>query len=181
MPRNRRVPHGPSRPDVSVGEEPANRNLEEDEGVTPRDALILVDLQNDFMPGGALAVARGDEVIAIANGLQPLFKMVIATRDWHSPEHGSFATSHPGSQPGDVIELAGQSQVLWPKHCMQHSPGAELASALDPCSGRYEVFKGEDPEVDSYSGFFDNDHGASCTARQYRSLATPANRHWLRD
>ena len=119
-------------------------------------ALILVDLQNDFCPGGALAVREGDRVIPVANGLQGSFDLVVATQDRHPADHGSVAANHEGKQPGDVIELGGLAQILWPVHCVQGTPGAELHPDLD--RGRIrEVFrKGTDPAVDSYSGFFDN-------------------------
>jgi nicotinamidase/pyrazinamidase len=119
-------------------------------------ALILVDLQYDFCPGGALAVARGDETIAVANRLMPHFSTVVATQDWHPADHGSFATEHPGKQPGDLIELAGVAQVVWPPHCVQDTHGAELHAGLVR-SKITEVFpKGTDRTIDSYSGFFDN-------------------------
>jgi len=119
-------------------------------------ALILVDIQNDFLPGGALAVPEGDRVIAVANALMPRFSLVVATQDWHPPDHGSFAGNHPGRAPGEVITLAGLQQVLWPTHCVQGTRGAEFAGTLarEPVA---QIFvKGVDPEVDSYSGFFDN-------------------------
>ncbi|MGM0488549.1 MAG: bifunctional nicotinamidase/pyrazinamidase [Planctomycetota bacterium] len=122
------------------------------------DALILVDLQNDFLPGGAMAVPHGDDVIPVANRLQPLFDLVVTTRDWHPPEHGSFVTSHPGSQPGEVVQLAGVSQIVWPVHCVRGTPGAELPCSLQPHCGRQEVLKGQELEIDSYSGFIDT-HG----------------------
>jgi nicotinamidase/pyrazinamidase len=119
-------------------------------------ALILVDLQNDFCPGGALAVANGDETIAIANRLLPHFATAVATQDWHPANHGSFAANHPGKQPYEMIDLHGLMQVLWPVHCVQDTPGAELRGDLDR-SRITEVFlKGTDPAIDSYSGFFDN-------------------------
>jgi nicotinamidase/pyrazinamidase len=118
-------------------------------------ALVLVDLQYDFMPGGALAVARGDEVVPIANRLLPHFTVVAATQDWHPRDHGSFADNHPGKNPYDVIDLDGVQQVLWPAHCVQGSRGAELHDLLDRT--KMTVFrKGSDKNVDSYSGFFDN-------------------------
>jgi len=89
-------------------------------------ALVLVDVQYDFMPGGALAVAHGDEVVAVAQALMPKFDVVIATQDWHPRDHASFAVNHPGKQIGEVIDLAGLPQVLWPAHCVQGSRGAEL-------------------------------------------------------
>jgi nicotinamidase/pyrazinamidase len=118
-------------------------------------ALILVDLQNDFCPGGALQVAAGDETVGVANRVAQHFKRVVATQDWHPAEHGSFAANHEGKVPYEVIELHGLPQVLWPVHCVQDTPGAALRSDL---SARIErVFpKGTDPTVDSYSGFWDN-------------------------
>ena len=119
-------------------------------------ALVLVDIQNDFCPGGSLAVSHGNEVVAVANRLSGLFDIVVATRDWHPVGHGSFATSHPGRQPGEVIDLNGVQQILWPDHCVQGTPGAEFVAGLDT-SPIMEVFeKGIDPGVDSYSTFFDN-------------------------
>ena len=119
-------------------------------------ALILVDLQNDFLPGGALAVPDGDAVVPVANSLMPFFGLVVATQDWHPADHGSFAANHPGRRVGEQIELAGLLQILWPTHCVQQTPGAELAGALNR-AGITRVFpKGTDVAVDSYSGFFDN-------------------------
>jgi nicotinamidase/pyrazinamidase len=119
-------------------------------------ALILVDIQNDFLPGGALAVPQGDEVVAVANELMLQYELVIATQDWHPAEHRSFATMHLGKQVGDVIELKGLQQVLWPVHCVQETRGAEFAQGLNLAGIRHVVQKGTDPDVDSYSGFFDN-------------------------
>lgn len=124
-------------------------------------ALVLVDLQYDFLPGGALAVAHGDETIAVANQLIPRFDVVVATQDWHPADHRSFAANHPDKRPGDVIELAGLPQVLWPVHCVQGTRGAEFHSALDPAAIAAVFRKGTDPAVDSYSGFFDNGHRAT--------------------
>jgi nicotinamidase/pyrazinamidase len=121
-------------------------------------ALILVDIQNDFLPGGALAVPEGDVVIPVANRLQPHFDLVVATQDWHPPDHASFAENHPGRSVGEVIELEGLEQHLWPVHCVQESPGAELAAGLDRGRIAHVFRKGEDPRIDSYSGFFDNGH-----------------------
>lgn len=121
-------------------------------------ALILVDLQNDFCPLGALPVAEGDLVIPIANALMPHFSTVVATQDWHPADHGSFAANHPWRKPGQVIDLNGLQQVLWPIHCVQGSFGAEFAPDLQQ-EGIHKVFvKGTDPGIDSYSGFFDNGH-----------------------
>ncbi len=119
-------------------------------------ALVIVDVQNDFMPGGALPARDGDEVVPVINRLQPRFDVVIATQDWHPPDHGSFASNHPGKKPGDVIDLHGLEQILWPDHCVQGSPGAELHPALDRTRIDKIVRKGTDPAIDSYSTFFDN-------------------------
>lgn len=121
-------------------------------------ALVLVDLQYDFMPGGALAVARGDETVPVAQRLLPLFDTVVATQDWHPPEHGSFAVNHPGKQPYELHELAGLPQVLWPAHCVQGTRGAELHAELDRARITQIFRKGTDPQIDSYSGFYDNGH-----------------------
>jgi len=121
-------------------------------------ALILVDLQHDFCPGGALAVNKGDETIAIANRLMPHFSLIVATQDWHPANHKSFATQHPGKKPGDTIELDGKPQVLWPPHCVQDTRGAELHKDLDRSKITEVIKKGTDPAIDSYSGFFDNNH-----------------------
>jgi nicotinamidase/pyrazinamidase len=120
--------------------------------------LILVDIQNDFLPGGALAVPRGDEVVAVANRVQSRFDAVVATQDWHPPDHGSFAANHPGRRVGEVIELGGLSQVLWPVHCVQNTGGALFAPGLETARIERVFPKGSDPKVDSYSGFFDNGH-----------------------
>ncbi len=119
-------------------------------------ALILVDLQNDFLPGGALAVPRGDLVIPVANRVQARYDLVVATQDWHPPGHASFASAHPGRQLGERIDLDGLEQVLWPDHCVQGSRGADFPRGLE--LGRVEAIlrKGTDPRLDSYSGFFDN-------------------------
>lgn len=119
-------------------------------------ALVLVDLQYDFCPGGALAVAGGDETIAVANREMAGFDTVVATQDWHPRDHGSFAANHPGKSPYDRIELAGLPQVLWPVHCVQGSHGAELHAGLDRARIAHVSRKGTDPAIDSYSGFFDN-------------------------
>ena len=122
----------------------------------PRRALVLVDLQYDFCPGGALAVARGDETVAVANQLMPRAEVVVATQDWHPANHGSFAANHPGTQPYQLIELNGLPQVLWPPHCVQGTRGAELHDDLDKSKIDCVFPKGTDPSVDSYSGFWDN-------------------------
>lgn len=121
-------------------------------------ALIVVDVQNDFLPGGALAVPDGDVVVPVINELMPQYDLVVATQDWHPAEHQSFASRHLGHAPGDVIDLSGVQQILWPDHCVQHCPGASFAAGLDVAEIDYVVRKGDDPAIDSYSGFFDNDH-----------------------
>jgi nicotinamidase/pyrazinamidase len=131
------------------------------------EALILIDLQNDFLPGGSLAVAGGDRVIPIANRLQALFDLVVATRDWHPPDHGSFASRYPGRKPGERIELGGLPQILWPPHCVQNSRGAEFAPRLETDRIAQQFLKGVDPEIDSYSGFFDNGHRRSTGLADY--------------
>jgi nicotinamidase/pyrazinamidase len=126
-----------------------------------RRALVLVDLQYDFCPGGALAVAGGDETVPIANRLIPAYEVVVATQDWHPPGHKSFAVNHKGKQPYDVIKLDGLDQVLWPAHCVQGTRGAELHDALDRSKIDCVFPKGTDPMIDSYSGFWDNGHKKS--------------------
>jgi nicotinamidase/pyrazinamidase len=131
------------------------------------NALILVDIQNDFLPGGALAVPSGDEVIPIANRVRDRFDLVVATQDWHPPNHGSFAVSHPGKRPGDIVTLNGIEQVLWPVHCVQDTHGAEFAPGFDT-GGIDRIFrKGIDPGIDSYSTFFDNGRRRSTGLADY--------------
>jgi nicotinamidase/pyrazinamidase len=119
-------------------------------------ALIIVDVQNDFCPGGALAVPEGDQVVPVVNELMDQFDLVIATQDWHPQNHGSFAANHEGKNPGEVIKLGSLSQVLWPVHCVQHSEGADFHPGLDRDKIEKVFVKGTDSSVDSYSGFFDN-------------------------
>ena len=130
-------------------------------------ALIVVDVQNDFLPGGALAVPGGDEVVPVANRLLSEMPLSVATQDWHPANHGSFAANHPGRAAGEVIELAGQQQVLWPVHCVQGTRGAEFAAALDADRFAAVFPKGTNPRIDSYSGFFDNGHLQSTGLRDY--------------
>lgn len=119
-------------------------------------ALIIVDVQNDFIPGGALAVKDGDQVVPLINGLQRKFSHVLATQDFHPVDHGSFAANHPGKVPGELIELAGLTQILWPVHCVQGTWGADFHPDLETKSWESIFQKGKNPEVDSYSGFYDN-------------------------
>ena len=124
--------------------------------IEKNDALIIVDVQNDFIPGGTLAVEEGDLVVPVINALQEKFKHVIATQDFHPADHGSFAANHPGKNPGEFIELAGLNQILWPVHCVQGSSGANFHSDLNQSQWMGIFQKGKNKEVDSYSGFFDN-------------------------
>ena len=121
-----------------------------------KQALILVDIQNDFVPGGALAVPDGDSVVPVANRAMKKFDLVIATQDWHPADHGSFASQHPGHKPGDIIILNDIEQVLWPDHCIQNSKGAEFVEGLETGQITKLFFKGTDKNIDSYSTFFDN-------------------------
>lgn len=116
-------------------------------------ALLLVDIQNDFLPGGALPVPEGDQVVPVANRLMPRFPLVVATQDWHPPDHLSFASNHKGLDVGDETTFAGKRQTLWPDHCVQGTPGAELAAQLE--RERIErVFRsGVAIDADGYSGF----------------------------
>jgi nicotinamidase/pyrazinamidase len=119
-------------------------------------ALLLIDLQNDFLPGGALAIPGGNEVVPVANRLMHEYELVVATQDWHPADHLSFASQHPGRQVGDVIQPDGLAQILWPDHCVQNTPGADFAANLDRARIQHVVQKGTDRRIDSYSGFFDN-------------------------
>lgn len=120
------------------------------------DALIIVDVQNDFLPGGALGVPEGDEIIPVINTIQRQFELIVATQDWHPAGHGSFASNHPGKKPFDTTTLAGLDQILWPDHCVQGQKGAEFASNLELLKAEAIFRKGTDISIDSYSGFFDN-------------------------
>jgi nicotinamidase/pyrazinamidase len=133
-----------------------------------KKALVLVDLQNDFIPGGSLAVREGDAVIPVANAVQKkTWDFILATQDWHPRNHGSFASNHPGKHPGDMIELGGLPQVLWPNHCVQGSRGAEFHPVLDRSRVTKVFRKGTDPAIDSYSTFFDNAHRKSTGLGDY--------------
>lgn len=130
-------------------------------------ALILVDIQYDFIPGGALAVTDGDKVVSVANEWMPKFEHVIATQDWHPAGHQSFASEHAGKSPGDLVDLHGLPQILWPDHCVQGSHGAEFVEELE-FPPNLEVFqKGTNPEIDSYSGFWDNGRRANTGLGDY--------------
>jgi len=131
------------------------------------NTLIIVDLQNDFLPNGALPVPRGDEVIPLANELQSHFELIVATQDWHPADHGSFAANHPGKKPGDRIMLDGIEQILWPVHCVQNTSGAQFTASFDTKRIGRVFQKGTDPKIDSYSAFFDNAHRRSTGLGDY--------------
>jgi nicotinamidase/pyrazinamidase len=148
-------------------------NLED----SSRMHTLLIDIQNDFCPGGALAVPEGNRIVPVANRLIAESSLVVATQDWHPAEHGSFAANHPDKEPGDMVKLGGTDQILWPTHCVQGTAGAAFHPDLD-ASRIDQVFqKGTDPKIDSYSGFFDNDHrtatglGEFLKARGVRDLS----------
>lgn len=124
-------------------------------------ALLLIDIQNDFMPGGALAVPGGDVIIPMVNRLMSGFDLVVATQDWHPADHGSFAANHPGKALFEQIDLDGLPQTLWPVHCVQNTGGALFAPSLDTRRIERVFTKGLNPRIDSYSGFYDNGHRAS--------------------
>jgi nicotinamidase/pyrazinamidase len=130
--------------------------------------LLLVDIQNDFCPGGSLAVPEGDQVVPLANKLMRsgAFDLVVATQDWHPADHISFADNHEGMKVFEKLELTRGPQTLWPRHCVQGTPGAELHPDLDRGGIHYIVEKGTSPSIDSYSGFFDNNHERETSLRE---------------
>lgn len=121
------------------------------------DVLVVIDVQNDFCPGGALAVARGDEVVPIINRLSAQFDSAVLTQDWHPSGHRSFASSHPGQAAYASVELDYGAQTLWPDHCVQGSGGADFHAGLDVACAQLVIRKGFRPSIDSYSAFFEND------------------------
>ncbi|MCF8226587.1 MAG: bifunctional nicotinamidase/pyrazinamidase [Bacteroidales bacterium] len=123
--------------------------------------LVIIDVQNDFLPGGSLEVPGGDEIIPVINRIQDKFGLVIATQDWHPANHISFASNHEDKQPFDEIEWKGMTQVLWPDHCVQDTPGAGFHTALNMTQVEAIFRKGMDRQLDSYSGFYDNGHEKS--------------------
>jgi nicotinamidase/pyrazinamidase len=129
--------------------------------IEPDDALVVIDTQNDFCPGGALAVPQGDAVVAVINRLVPRFARVLLTQDWHPRGHVSFASSHPGRRPFDTIQVSYGEQVLWPDHCIPGTAGAEFHPALDTERAQLIVRKGTNPMIDSYSALYENDHRTS--------------------
>lgn len=121
------------------------------------DLLLIIDVQNDFCPGGALAVADGDAVVPVINRLAERFDHVVLTQDWHPPGHSSFATSHPGSAPFETIRMPYGQQTLWPEHCVQGTPGAAFHPQLATKPSELVIRKGFRTEIDSYSAFYEND------------------------
>ncbi len=128
--------------------------------------LLIVDVQNDFCPFGALPVPDGDKVVPVINKIQSEFDLVVATQDWHPHDHASFAENH-GKRPFSMIQIDGKEQILWPVHCVQNTEGADFVPLLDRSKIQKVVRKGTDKDVDSYSGFFDNDHKTSTRLDQY--------------
>ncbi|HTN61582.1 MAG TPA: bifunctional nicotinamidase/pyrazinamidase [Devosia sp.] len=125
--------------------------------ITPADALLVIDMQYDFLPGGNLAVAGGDEIVPLINTLARRFTNVVLTQDWHPADHISFASQHPGKNPFDIIDLPYGKQVLWPDHCMWNTHGAALSADLDIPHGQLIIRKGYNRQIDSYSGFQEAD------------------------
>ena len=125
--------------------------------ITAADLLLVIDVQNDFCPGGALGVPDGDQVIPVIHAIAPRFEHIVLTQDWHPPDHQSFASTHAGMRPYEQIELSCGAQTLWPDHCMQGTAGAEFHPALNLTKTELILRKGFRPEIDSYSAFFEND------------------------
>ena len=124
---------------------------------SPRDVLLIVDVQNDFCPGGALAIAQGDAVVPAINRLARTYAHIVLTQDWHPSGHLSFASSHPGKRPFETVTLAYGAQTLWPDHCVQETPGAAFHAALDTSRAELVLRKGYNRDIDSYSAFYEND------------------------
>ena len=130
-------------------------------------ALIVVDVQNDFCPGGSLAVRDGEQVVPFINSVRGQFPLTVFTQDWHPKNHKSFASNNPGAEVGTVIRQTGGDQIMWPDHCVQHTPGAEFRAGLDIRPGDRVFHKGELEAVDSYSGFLDNDRRHETGLREF--------------
>lgn len=126
--------------------------------IRDNDVLLVIDVQNDFCPSGALAVPGGDEVVGVVNALAARFSHVVLTQDWHPAGHSSFASSHPGAAPFQAIEMSYGAQTLWPDHCIQASPGAAFHNGLELAKAELIIRKGFRQAIDSYSAFFENDH-----------------------
>lgn len=125
--------------------------------ITEKDALILIDIQNDFCPGGALAVPEGDKVVAVANRLMDSFSLIAFSQDWHPAGHKSFASAHAGKNPFETTQMPYGTQILWPDHCVQGSGGAAFHPGLDENRASVVIRKGSNPQIDSYSTFYEND------------------------
>jgi nicotinamidase/pyrazinamidase len=125
--------------------------------ISSRAALLVIDVQNDFIPGGQLPVPEGDLIVPLINRLGRQFKQVIIAQDWHPPGHASFASSHPGRKPYEVIQLPYGEQTLWPEHCVRDTPGAEFHAELDLPHAQLIIRKGCNPDIDSYSAFLEAD------------------------
>jgi nicotinamidase/pyrazinamidase len=138
-----------------------------------KTALIVVDVQNDFLPGGPLEVSEGDRIIPTINKLLPKFDLIIFTKDWHPANHKSFASQHEGKNAFDLVDLNGLDQVLWPDHCVRGTPGADIHEGIDfgRIKGSFYIFKkGNDSEVDSYSAFYDNGRKNSTGLKEFLDL-----------
>lgn len=129
-------------------------------------ALIIIDVQNDFLPGGPLEVKNGNEIIPVINKIQNKFDLIVATQDWHPKEHKSFAVNN-NKKPGEIIQLNGKNQIMWPAHCIQETKGADFAKDLNITKIKKVFKKGTNIEIDSYSGFFDNNHKKSTGLNEY--------------
>ena len=138
-----------------------NMQFQKNITLSKKDALLIVDMQNDFMPGGALPVEEGDQIIDNVNKVAEIFKknnaLIVLTQDWHPEDHMSFASAHPGKEPGDAFQSEGIGPVLWPDHCVQGSEGANFHNKLKLDLAHAIIRKGYNPKVDSYSGFIEND------------------------
>ena len=130
-------------------------------------ALIIIDIQNDFLPGGSLEVKEGDKIITLINEMMDNYDHIIATKDWHPSNHVSFASNHPGKEIGDIIKVNGLNQILWPDHCVQDSYGSEFPKELNHEKINNIIYKGKNKNIDSYSGFYDNAKGASTQLSEY--------------
>ena len=119
-------------------------------------ALIIIDIQNDFLPGGSLEVKEGDKIITLINEMMDNYDHIIATKDWHPSNHVSFASNHPGKEIGDIIKVNGLNQILWPDHCVQDSYGSEFPKELNHEKINNIIYKGKNENIDSYSGFYEN-------------------------
>ncbi len=136
--------------------------------------LIITDVQNDFLPGGALGIPGSDAIVEIINQMMPPFNHIVATQDWHPPHHVSFASTHH-KKVGEVIQVNGVEQILWPDHCLQHSRGADFSPKLHRERIEAIFHKGTDPKIDSYSTFFDN------ARKRHTGLADYLHKHHLKE